>query len=173
MGHQDGGQTEPQVKRPQHGAQFNPDRWIEGAERFVQQQHLRLDSQRPRQRHTLALAAGKLMGIAPAQAIELHHGEQFVDALADRGGRWAAGARTHPQPEANIVGGSHVAEQRVILKHKTDAALACRYRRHIDAINSDDAIIVAFQPGDQAQQTGLARPGRPDKGDKFASGDVE
>jgi hypothetical protein len=45
------------VQAPQPLPQFGPHRGVEGAERFVEQQHARLHGQRPRERHPLALAA--------------------------------------------------------------------------------------------------------------------
>ncbi len=45
---------------------------VERAQRLVEQQHLRLVDQRAGQRHALALAAGKLSGLAGAVAGKLH-----------------------------------------------------------------------------------------------------
>jgi hypothetical protein len=50
---------------------------IERAERLVEQQHLRLHGQRPRERDALALAAGQLMRITIGEPVELHELEQF------------------------------------------------------------------------------------------------
>ena len=44
---------------------------VEVGQRLVEQQHLRLDHQRARQRHALLLAAGQLAGIALGQRLEL------------------------------------------------------------------------------------------------------
>jgi hypothetical protein len=57
VGDQDGGDALLVVQAPQPLPQFGPHRGVEGAERFVEQQHARLHGQRPRERHPLALAA--------------------------------------------------------------------------------------------------------------------
>ena len=50
--------------------------------RLVEQQHLGPLHESARQRHALALAAGKLVGLALGEIAELHHGERFLGALA-------------------------------------------------------------------------------------------
>ena len=49
---------------------------VEIAERFVQEQHLRLAHQRARQREPLLLAAGQLRGHAIFVAVQFHLGER-------------------------------------------------------------------------------------------------
>ena len=56
---------------------------IERAERLVEQEHARLDSQGAGQRHTLALAARQLRRIALAQPGKLHQLQQILGPLAD------------------------------------------------------------------------------------------
>ena len=70
------------VKAAQPLAQLGAHPRVERAERLVEQQHLRLDRERPGERHPLALAAGELRRVAVDQALELDQGEQLVDALA-------------------------------------------------------------------------------------------
>ncbi len=67
----------------QPSPQFLAHLGVERAERLVEQQHLGLDRERARQRDALALAAGKLRGIAIGQKVELHQLEQLVHALGD------------------------------------------------------------------------------------------
>ena len=45
---------------------------VERAERLVQQQYLRLDSEGARQCYTLALSAGKLCGVTVGEPVQLH-----------------------------------------------------------------------------------------------------
>jgi len=84
----------------------------------------RLDRERTRQRNALTLAAGQLAGIAVGQPIELHQIEQFLDACADRGLVLADGTRLHAQAKGDVFEHRHVAEQRVVLEHESDMALA-------------------------------------------------
>ena len=64
-------------------------------------------------------------GIAVGEPVELHQLEQLVDASRGsrpRGGRCAA--RPHAQAEGDVLEHGHVAEQRVVLEHEADLALA-------------------------------------------------
>ena len=83
-------------KRAQPDAQFLAHFGIERAERFVQQQHARLDGERARQCHALTLPAGQLARIALAQTFELHQFQQIPPtrrAISLREGRGGAGER--------------------------------------------------------------------------------
>ena len=71
------------VEAAQPGAQVLADLGVERAEGLVEQQHLRLDRQRPGQRHPLALAAGELVGVALGQPVELDQAQQLVHPVAD------------------------------------------------------------------------------------------
>ena len=62
--HQHGGHADLLVQAAQPPAQLLADLGVEGAEGLVEQQHPRLDRQRSRQRHSLALAARQLGGVA-------------------------------------------------------------------------------------------------------------
>ena len=52
---------------------------VEGAERLVEQQHLRAVDQGPGQRDPLLLAAGELRGLALAEPLELDQLEHLGD----------------------------------------------------------------------------------------------
>ena len=66
---------------------------VEGAEGLVEQEDLRLDRQRPRQRHALALATRELRGIAVAQVHQPDQLEQLVHPRRDLGLGASAGSR--------------------------------------------------------------------------------
>jgi hypothetical protein len=55
VGDEDGGQAQLALDRPQGQAQLEPDLGVQGAEGFVQEQHLRLVGQGARQSHPLLL----------------------------------------------------------------------------------------------------------------------
>ena len=71
------------VQLAQPAAQFLAHLGVERAERFVEQQHARLDRQRARQGDALALAAGQLRRIAVGEPVELHQLQQLLHLLAD------------------------------------------------------------------------------------------
>ena len=107
------------VETAQPLAELLPHARVERAERLVEEQHLRLDRERARERHALPLAAGELRRIALAEPLELHELEQLVHALADLRLRPLA----HRQAERDVVGDRHVLERRVVLEDEADAAL--------------------------------------------------
>ena len=72
------------VQAAQPLAQLGAHLGVERAERLVEQQHARLDRERARQRHPLALAARELVGVALGVAAEADDAEQLVDARARR-----------------------------------------------------------------------------------------
>ena len=55
---------------------------VEVGERLVEQQHVRLDHDRARDRDALQLAAGELVRPALAIAVELHQLQRALDARA-------------------------------------------------------------------------------------------
>ena len=70
------------VEAAQPVAQLDAHLRVERAERLVEQQDLRLDGQRARERHPLALAARQLGRVALAEAVQLHQRQQLVDLAA-------------------------------------------------------------------------------------------
>ena len=80
------------VEAPQPDAQILAHPGVERAERLVEQQHLGLDGERPRQRHALALAARELVRVAAGVALEVHELQQLVDARVDLVLRSACGS---------------------------------------------------------------------------------
>ena len=71
------------VQPAQPAAQLLAHLGVERAERLVEQQHARAHGERAGERDALALAAGKLRGIAVRQPIELHQLEQLLHVAAD------------------------------------------------------------------------------------------
>src|SRR5207245_300514 len=67
----------------------------------------------------------------------------------------------------------HVPEQRVVLEHEADLALAHVHVGGVLALEQDAARIGRLQARDDAQQRGLAAAGRPQQGDQFAGVDAE
>jgi hypothetical protein len=117
---QHGGDAELALHAADGPAQLLADLGVQRAEGLIEQQHLRLVRQRARHGDALLLAAGELRGQALVHAFERHELQQFLATLAPVGGLHAA----HPQRELDVVGHGHVAEQRVVLEHEADAALA-------------------------------------------------
>ena len=64
VGDEEGGGPDVELDPPDLVAELDPHLRVERRERLVEQQHRRLDGQRPGQRHALLLAAGELVGVA-------------------------------------------------------------------------------------------------------------
>ena len=81
VGDEDGGDVDDIVKLSQPLAQLSANASVEGAERLVEQEHLRLGRERAREAHALPLSARELRGVPVAEALELDEVEQLVDAI--------------------------------------------------------------------------------------------
>ena len=85
----------------------------------------------------------------------------------------ADGARLHPQAEGDVFEHRHVAEQRVVLEHETDMALAGAAGQRVLAVERHLAGIRPVEARDDPQQRGLAGTRRPQQRQQFAVGDLE
>ena len=83
VGDEDARQVNVVVQPAQPAAQLLAHLRIERAERFVEEQHLRFDRERARERHALTLTAGQLGGAAIRHEVQLHELQQLPDAAAD------------------------------------------------------------------------------------------
>ena len=114
------------VQAAQPLAQLGADLGVERAERLVEQQHLRLDRQRARERHPLALAAGELRRVALWRA-----GRARRCPAARRPARRsrAFGRLRTVRPKRDVVAHRHVLERGVVLEDEADPAPLRRARR--------------------------------------------
>ena len=80
--HEDRRHVHDVVELAQPLAKLGADARVEGAERLVEEQHLRLRRERAREAHPLPLSSGELRGVAVAEALELDEVEELVDPLA-------------------------------------------------------------------------------------------
>ena len=158
------------VQAAQPGSQLFAHLGVEGAERLVQQQDLGPRRQRPRQRHPLALAAGKLRRISRGVARSAAPGP--AARRPARGSRPSGAFRTL-QAERDVLSNRHVAEQRVVLKDKPDASMLNRHGRGVFAGQLDRARLGRLQSGDDPQDRALARAGGPEQGHELAGRNVE
>ena len=137
---------------------------VERAERLVEQQHARLVRQRARERDALLLAARELARQPLVVALERDEPEQLGAPAAPVRAPHAARA----QRELDVVGHRHVAEQRVVLEHEADLALAGADVRHVAPVQHDAAVVDRRQARDRAQQRALAAAGRAEQHEQLA-----
>ena len=94
---------------------------VERRERFVQEQHGRIDNERAGQRRPLALAAGDLAGLVPGQMCNLKRFENFCRSLPPRRPIHVGQSVLH------VLFDGQMRKQRQILEQVADLALAHRY----------------------------------------------
>nr|WP_052292524.1 hypothetical protein [Laribacter hongkongensis] len=165
MGDQQGGGAELLLQGADLVAQLAADGGIQRRQRFIQQQGLRAEGQRPGQCHSLLLAAGHLARQAVdvrRQADQLQH---FQRGLAS----CRLGHAAHLQAVGDVFGHGQVREQGVVLEHHADFALVHRHVGEIALAKADVAGVSGQQAGRQAQQGGFARAAGADQGDEFAA----
>src|SRR5580693_7563692 len=151
------------------GSQILADLGVQRTERFVEQQHLRVDRQRACQRHALALAAGELAGVPAVKTAEPHHLKQVVDLLGDLG----LGSPADLQTEGDVVTDGQVLEGRVMLEHEADIAPLWRQPGDVTSVYRDGSRVRLIESGDGAQQSRLARTAGSQQRRQRAGGHVE
>jgi hypothetical protein len=134
---------------------------VQAGEGLVQQQQVGPRRQRPRQRHALLLAAGKLVRRAPRGMAQAHQFQHLGHAGV------ALGAQQMAHAEGHVVAHRQVREQRVVLEHHADAA---RLGLHMGGVVGQQAAVHAhaagthpLQPGHRTQQRRLAAARRADQ----------
>jgi hypothetical protein len=125
------------------------------------------------ERNPLPLAARELRGIARLKAGELHQIEQLARAPPDFGCWRTKPARPHTQAVRDVVEHRHVPEQRVVLEYEAHAPLLHRKSRGIVVAEMHRPRARYLEPGDDPQQRGLARAGRPEQRQQLPRRDVE
>ena len=136
---------------------------VEVGQRFVQQEDGRVTDHGAAQCNTLALAAGKRLGLALQQMLQVKNLRCFVDALVD----FIFGNIAQCQTEGDVLIHGHMRIQSIVLEDHGDVAI---FRRNIvDEAVSDIELTAgdALETGDHTQGGGLAAPGRPDQDDEF------
>ena len=169
MGDEDAGDVDLVVQAPEPVPELLADLGIDRAEGLVEQQHPGLGGERPGECDPLALAAGELRGVAVPEALQAHQGEELGDP---RGLALAPGA-LDVEPEGDVLGDRHVAEERVVLEHEPDAPGAGVQVVGAPAVEPDLAGIGRFEAGDDAQDGALAAPGGAEEGDELAARDLQ
>ena len=169
MGHQQRG-----------GAAFGPDAQhlqvhalagdlVQRAERFVQQQHVRLQHQGAGDRRALLHAAGQFAGKGagePGQA------DQFQQLVRRPVGAAGAGPAHHIQRQCDVLPHGAPGQQRGLLEHEADGVLApsvtgrCAADRDASAGRRQDI-------SDQPQQRRFAAAAGPDDGHEAFGGHVQ
>ncbi len=161
---EDGGDVQIVVQADQPFAEFLPDFGVHRAERFVEQQDVRLGGEGAGDGHALALPAGELVRMPLFQALEAEKFEQFLDT------RFAIFALPvfDFQAEGDVIEDGHALEEGVVLEHEPDVALLHGHIVDLLAMDEDVAFGGRFQTGDHAQNGGLAAAAGAEQRHEFA-----
>ncbi len=142
---------------------------VERVERFVEQQHARLQHDHARDGDALLLAAGELARIALLEASERDAGKRRCDATLDLVLRDAP----HPEAVADIACDGEVRKERVALEDDADGSPVHRHRQCVGAVDQNAAAVRPDEAGDTAQKRGLAAAGGAEQRQDFALDRVE
>jgi hypothetical protein len=156
-----------QVSQP--GAELLAHARVERAERLVEEEHVRLDGKRARERHPLSLPARELRGVAVGEPTELHELEELFDALLDL----ALRPPSDLEPECDVLPNGHVLERGVVLEHEPDPALLRRPRGDVVALDQHAAGVGLLEARDDPEQRRFAAAARPEERRQRAGGDVD
>ena len=139
-------------------------RAIDGRKRLVEQHHMRVARERPRQGDPLTLSARQRGRLARLEPLQMDERQPPIRLILPFSRRAIAKCRHH------VAARRQMRKQRVILKHQADAPLV---RRHIHptttvaricpglAVADDPRVRRRMQPRDASQQRRLSTPGRP------------
>ncbi|MNY36611.1 hypothetical protein D3C86_1711140 [compost metagenome] len=181
MGDVDEGCPKPAVQARQFlthmGAKFR----IEVGKRLVHQEGCRRTHQRPGERHTLTLAAGKLRRLAIQQMRDLQRlGRLFnggIDLLqcfsrrCKTSDQWQASSERqapHPERRRDVLAHAHMRIKGVRLENHRQIAIARINLCHILLADRNRTAIRRFQARNDTQQRGLAAARHTNEGQKLA-----
>ncbi len=169
VGDEQRGRADLELDPPDLVAQLGAHLGVERRERLVEQQHRRLDRQRPGQRDALLLATRELAGVALAVLGEADQLELLLRDLAAR----AAVLAAQLEAERDVVEHGHVREEAVGLEDHPHVALVGRHAGQVLAADLDAAGRGLVEAGQDPQGGGLAAAGRPQQGDQLAGREVQ
>ena len=166
---EDGGDAELLLDPADRAAQLLADLGVQRAEGLVEQQHFGPVGERARDRDALLLAAGELGRQALVHALER---DQLQELLAPG---QAVGPLHAPdaQRELDVVRDAHVAEQRVVLEHEADAAVARHDAGDVAPVQGHPAVVDLDQARDRAQERALAAARRAEQHEELALLDLD
>src|SRR6185369_1965061 len=103
---------------------------IKRGQRFVKQQHFRLDHQRPRKRHPLLLASRQFARLTLIKPIQSDH----LESMGNAAFYLVAPGASALEPECNVVKYVHMGEKRVVLEDRRYIPLMRRKFSYIASV---------------------------------------
>jgi hypothetical protein len=155
----DRGHAEGVVQPAEFQADLLAGGFVQGADRLVKQQDLRLEHDRPAERDPLPFAAGQSAAGSAQQVLDLQSAGHPANAILNLGPRAVADR----QPEGDVRPDGQGGEQGVVLRHIADVPVGwvdplCRF-----AVQGNGPADDRPKATDHLDQAGLARPRRPEQ----------
>ena len=142
---------------------------VEGGERLVEQQDLRLVDQCAGDGHTLLLSAGEKRHVPLLVSLQVHQGEHSRHFLADD----VLARLFDPEAEGDIVVNVHVGEQGVALEHGVDLPPVGRHLVDALAVEDHGPFVLLQEAAEDAEQRCLSAAGGPEESDEFIFRDIQ
>ena len=136
---------------------------VEGAQRLVEQQHLRRVDERTGYSHALLLAAGQRLYVAPLVVGHVDHLEGLANALLDLVLRHLV----ELEAESDVVVYVQMREKRVALENRVYGAFVRRDGVHLLSAYLYRTFVRSHESSKDSQKSGLATTGRTENGDEF------
>ena len=142
---------------------------VEGAERLVEEQHVGLVDQRPRERDALLLPAGQLVGAALLVAGQVDLLEDLPGAAPDL----VLGHASPLQPEPDVAGDIEVGEQGIALEDHVHRPLVRWLPAHVVPAELDGPAGRQVEAADHPERRRLAATRRAEEREELAGADRE
>src|SRR5438128_1304408 len=142
---------------------------VEIAQRFVQEEGVRLANERSSNRDTLTLSSAQLAWLLSQQIADFQHRRGLMNAPIDF-------RRRHlfqTEIEGEVLIARHVWVERVRLKYHRHVALARGYGFDGYAVHANPARGRSIETGDQPKQCGLSATGRSNDRQNLAIADFQ
>ena len=147
---------------------------VQGRERLVGQQQLRLARQGARQGHALCHAARQLRGVERAAAAQAHGLQRLLHALA-AGLLLQLRLAREVQAEAHVAPRIQPGQQAGLLEHEARARVrrGQRLAEELELAPAPGAAVRRLQAAEHAQQRGLAAAAAAEQADDLARGNAQ
>jgi hypothetical protein len=152
VGDVDGGGAQALVQLADLGTHLHTQLGVQVRQRFVEQEDLRVAHDGAPHRHALALPARELARVALEQLVQVEDARRVLDAAALLG----VGHPRQREREAHVLAHGHVRVQRIALEHHRHVAFLGQQVVDDATVDADHPGADVLQPGEHAQQRGLA-----------------
>ena len=169
VGDVEGGRLELPVQALEFGPHLNAELGVEVAERLVEQEGGGLPDDGPPDGHPLPLPAGKGLGLALQQVLDVQNARGLTHARVDLGFR----EPPQLQRERHVLVHGHVRVQGVVLEDHGDVAILGGHVVDDAVADANGPLGDLLQPGDHPQRRALAAPAGADQHGKLGVGDVQ